>query len=730
SNIKMKSPLPKDSGLLSFLSRKNLKVENGNKYPVNFTRFLCMLNRFIVLLLGFQFGLYLFAQTPSVTIVRDTYGVPHILGKTDADVAYGLAWATCEDNFRDLQLNLLSAKGRLGEVEGKTGAIFDFFYHLTEVRKTVTERYEKELSPSFRAYIESYVAGVNRYAEKHPEEVLVKNLFPATGQDVICAYTLNSCLFSMLPFAVQAALEGRLETYEPGFNGGSNAIAVSSSRTSDGKSYLAINSHQPLEGRYSWYEVHLQSEEGLNILGGTFPGGITIFHGTNEYLGWAHTFNWPDFVDYYQLKMNPKSKEEYELDGKWYPLRKQKIKLRVKVGGIIIPVTRELLWSEHGPVIKTDKGYFAFRTPALTEIRTAEQWYRMNKATSLNEFRNALEMNAAQLFNTIYADRQGNIFYISNGKYPVREATVKWDSILDGSRSDLIWKEIHPISRVPQLLNPASGYLFNTNNTPLNATAPEDNLKPHQVEPSFDIQVYDNNRSRRMTDLFNELRGKKISWDDFKRIKYDIAYPKHGAFYESIKPFFELNPEKYPQLKPIIQQIQGFDFEADTNDRKAPALLLALTYVFKKIKGGTKQLEEGLPYNEALFVEGLTFAQKHLLKHYKTVDVRLGDLQKLIRADKRLAISGMPDVIAAIISVPYQKTGLLKADVGESYIMMVRYSENRVEIETVHAYGASSKPNSPHYTDQMELFVKRQLKPMSLSKSLNLQNAKRQYQPE
>jgi len=235
----------------------------------------------------------------NIKIARDKWGVPHIMAPTDAEVAYGLAWAECEDDFITLQEQMAAGKGKLGEIKGQDGLIVDFAVKFMGLSDITEARYDKEITGRFKTYLESYADGLNAYAALHPDEVLLDELFPLTGKDGIVGYLLGNIEVSGAGKDLQKIMNGKIvKELKNNFPKGSNAIAISNKKTTDGKTYLAINSHQPLEGWYSWYEAHLISDEGLNILGGTFPGGLVIFHGVNEHLGWAHT------VNHFQIPIN------------------------------------------------------------------------------------------------------------------------------------------------------------------------------------------------------------------------------------------------------------------------------------------------------------------------------------------------------------------------------------------------------------------------------------------
>ena len=178
-----------------------------------------------------------------------------------------------------------------------------------------------------------------------------------------------------------------------------------------------------------------------------------------------------DKIDVYQLRINPANKNEYAFDGKWIKLEMKKVKLKVK--GIPVKVSKKTWWSKYGATVRNDKGTFSIRFTANMDIRGMEQWWRMGKSNSFTTFYEAISMQALPLFNIVYADKNDTIFYISGGKMPVRDknSMYNWNSTLPGDSSSVLWQEFHPISDLPQYVNPSSGYLFNTNHSPFLATA-------------------------------------------------------------------------------------------------------------------------------------------------------------------------------------------------------------------------------------------------------------------
>ena len=370
----------------------------------------------------------------NITIARDSFGVPHIFARTDPEVAYGLAWAHAEDDFNTLQLVVLSGQASLGKVLGKKGAQADYVVNLLRCRQLVNEQWNT-LSPDFIALVKGYVAGLNAYAKAHPAEVKYKKTFPFSEKDYMTAVVFSIAIFCGVDQALPQILGGKVATI-PGFNlQGSNAFAFHSSKTNTGEAFLAINAHQPLEGPTAFYEAHLQSEQGWNMLGGLLAGGCVILHGTNENLGWAHTVNYPDKIDIFQLQMNPANNNQYKFDEQWIKLEERKAKLKVK--GIPVTIGKKIYWSKYGATVKTKQGVFAIRLPATMDIKAMEQWYRMNKAKNFTEFYQALSMTSLPMFNIVYADRYDTIFYISNARLPRRnpDPQYHWRSTIPGNTS-------------------------------------------------------------------------------------------------------------------------------------------------------------------------------------------------------------------------------------------------------------------------------------------------------
>jgi acyl-homoserine-lactone acylase len=650
----------------------------------------------------------------NVTIARDSLGVPHIYGKTDADAAYGLAWAHAEDNFSDIQGVLLAGKGMLGRAIGKKGAAADFVVALLRCRENARDNMGT-LSPEFLEVVKGYISGINDYAAKHPSEVKIKNAFPASVEDYLTSVSLSLCVISGADGLISDLVGNKVATATAPVSGGSNAFAIHPSKTTTGEAFLAINSHQPLEGPVAWYEAHIQSGQGWNAIGGLFPGGLCILHGVNRDLGWAHTVNLMDKIDVYQLTMTSNGKK-YILDGKEELLESRKVKLHVK--GIPVPVTKTVYWSKYGATIKNKKGYFSFSLYGNRDIRGMEQWWRMNKAKGFSEFYKALEMQALPMFNIVYADRHDTIFYISGGRMPVRANGFDWSSTLPGDTTATLWKDYYPVSDLPQLVNPDPGYVYNTNHSPFLATAKGSNLDAGKYNKNNGYETWHNNRSFR----FDELIGKeeKLSYEKFKDIKYDGQLPQVLQYPVKTDSLFTLRAKDYPDLSELITVLQQWDRRTDTGSKGAAAFLLIYQQLKNHPNGMVTQDE---------MIMALSEARAHLNKSFGGALITLGELQQHSRGNIGEPSWGLPDVLTAMYSAK-QKDGRFRVVAGESYIELVRFPKGSDPIiESINCYGASSHPESAHYNDQLKSFIHKQTRRMFFDWAEVVSKAVSTYKP-
>ncbi|MDB4497274.1 acylase, partial [Flavobacteriaceae bacterium] len=650
---------------------------------------------FLLFAISIYFKGYSQINPDHIEIIRDNYGVPHIYAATDPEVAYGFAWAQAEDHFKLIQEGYLAGNGLLGKLIGLKGAGADFLTQLIQSEETV-DKYYNTLDKKFIALAEGFAAGLNAYAKKYPEQILEKKLFPLTVKKLL-RYTQLQLFISneadkLVSGIVNNSLSWPYKIEED--SKGSNFIAISRNRTGSDETFLAINTHQPLEGPTSWYEAHLVSEEGTNIIGAAFPGTPCILTGANEYLGWTHTVNYPDKADVFALQMHPKKKDVYLVDGKPYKLEKFKAKLTVKFLGINIPIKKKFYKSIYGPTLKNKTGVYSVRTPSTTNITAIEQWWKMNKATNFSEFYEALEMKALPGYNVGYADRNDTIFYISNGKIPIRAKGYDWTDVVPGNTSETLWNTYYDIKDLPQVVKPKSGFVYNANHSPFKSSSAADNPIAENFAKEMNFETYDNNRSTRLLQLLEE--EERIDYKRFKRIKYDHQLPTPLQYnYMDLNPLFDMKVADYPEVSTLLTDIHNWDRITNPTSYGAGAyasLYYQLTPFYYKLG------KDRVFTKEALY-EALKITKAHLKTYFNAERIQLGEFQKLVRGNKELPIYGLPDVVTAMKGQPY-KDGKIKITHGESYIGLVRFTPNKTYFESVISFGNSRRPESPHYTDQ------------------------------
>ncbi len=676
-----------------------------------------------------------------VTITRDQYGVPHIAGTTSADVGFGLGYAVGEDDFATFQETAIAVRGNLAAHKGLDGAVTDYLVALMRIWETVDAKWQTEPSDEARAMAKAYADGINLYAAEHPDEVW-PGAYPFTAQDIFAGILFKAPLFFGVEGEVRKVMEGRTESAAAADNGadktadktvlakpffqtmGSNAIAVAPKRSTDGTTRLFVNSHQPFTGPVAWYEAHLTSKDGLEIVGGTFPGFPLIGHGTRPELGWAFTVNKPDLTDVYRLTLNPDNPDEYLLDGKYTPFEKSQAKIKVKLFGFFPwTVSREVIWSAHGPALRTDHGVFAIRFPGMDDLRGLDQYIAMNKSTDFNEWRDAMRIGAVGSFNVVYADKSGMVAHIHNARFPKRKkgTGLDWKAVLPGDRSDLIWQDEYGFDFVPAVIDPKSGLVFSANSTPFDVTDGQDNADADSWPEELWVESRYTNRAHRLHETYGA--DPAISRQEFLDYKFDLAFSDKSQMADARRAIMARDFSDDPILKQAQDHIAAWDLKTDMENRHAA---IGVYSMFGAIEAEVKGTPEPDP------VEGFIWAANYLHEKFGTFDIAWGDLNRLRRGDKNVPVNGGPDILRAIYDIDGpEDDGGLAAFVGDSFILLSEwYPDGRQDVFTVHQFGvAATRPDDPHYADQVDMFAAQKFKRHTFDQDEIKANAKRIYTP-
>jgi len=671
-------------------------------------------------------------------IIRDAYGVPHVFGKRDEDTSFGFGYAHAEDDWATIQDTLLAARGMSSQFKGKSVAPQDYLYDLFKIEESIEANYEAQVSGDAKAIARAYAAALNLYATRHPEDVL-PGLLPVTEKDILAGFTWVTPFFYRLDSYLEELFTaedrpnvspwGQTSAMDiPDAVRGSNGFAIAPSRSADGHTRLIANSHQPMTGPYAWYEAHLVSEEGMDILGGTFPGVPIMAQGATPNLAWTHTVNRPDLIDIYALKVDDfKNPKKYLLDGEWLEFVRSKSDFRVKLlGPFSLPVKRDVIWSKHGPVLSTETGHYAIRFSGLATLEPGglgalDQWLAMNKATNMTEWRAALESQGVLSFNIIYGDKEGNIGAVYNARMPRRIEGPDWESVLPGDKSELIWQEFHPISDMPQIWNPVCAWVFSANATPFNITDAKCNNNRSDFSKTFGIEDRITNRSRRALTLFGT--DEAITRKELLEYRADTKYDPQSDLMKLVVELVttKTDDEKLKQAQEILRNWDG----ETTKDNRGAALAVitgmrALGYEYQK--------EEREP------MEALAVTVEDLMKVYGRLDPEWGEVNRLIRGDVSLPLDGAPDVLRAIYAdrdgVP--NDGVMNAFAGDTHIIIADWApDGSVTIDSIHNYGSATlDETSLHYSDQTGLFANGDYKRIALTLENVLTEATADYRPQ
>ena len=489
-------------------------------------------------------------------ILWDNYGVPHIYGKTNQEMYYAFGWAQMNCHA-DLILKLYAqARGRAAEYFGKDYLESDKQILLFDLPGLARNSYLQQ-DKEYKSYLDAFVKGMNDYAKAHPDAIgeNYRQVLPVTGDDII-SHTIRVI---NLEFLASEDIYTVKRLTEPG----SNSMAIAPSKSQSGKAMLVSNPHLPWNDFFLWYEAHLNSRD-INVYGVALVGMPVLTIAFNNNLGWTHTVNTIDASDRYELTLKEGG---YLLDGKTEPFEIRNVTIKVKQeDGSLQDQKLEFKYSKHGPVTgeKGNKAY-AVRIAGMKNTGIIEQYHKMSRASNLNEFESALSMLQNPMFNVVYADRSGNILYVFNGNVPVRSEGdfAFWHGTIDGSRSKLIWQQIHPYKDLPRVLNPPAGFLQNCNDAPWVCTYPPV-LKPDKF-PAYMAPFGTYWRAQRAINMIKD--NPSISFDQLVDYKLNTGMEVADRFLDDLLSAVEQFPG--PEALEAAVILKAWDRKTDNGSKGA-----------------------------------------------------------------------------------------------------------------------------------------------------------------
>jgi acyl-homoserine-lactone acylase len=489
------------------------------------------------------------------------------------------------------------------------------------------------------------------------------------------------------------------------------------------------NSHQPWTGGTAWYELVVHSNQGWDFAGATFPGAPHPFLGHNRNLGWTNTVNRPDLIDIYRLTLN-QAGTHYRYDGAWRALERRRVWLRVAWGPFVIPYPQWVERSVHGPVVRNARGAFAVRYAGIDQLNMVTQYYRIQKAENFAEWRTAMSGQGVPGTNFIYGDRDGNIGLFYNAMFPDRPAGFNWRTVLPGDTSRAMWTRTVPFAQVPTLINPASGYIMNANNTPFSAAGPGDEIDPASVDPRLGVELDRTNRDLRAIALLEEPGP--INETRIERIKYDTSYERSGyaatfmdrilaaRFRDPQLPGANFDQERMPRAQAILAR---WDWNLDG---RGQGDALALTVLRPANRAHYLRTGEEVDVREVLDT-----AAEHLETTFGSLDPPLGNVLRLRRGDVDLPLDGGNDTLRASTLWDVDPDGRYRVRHGDSFLMFIRWdAQGRVRSRAIQPFGAATnRQNSPHYADQARLFVRHQTREVLFEPAALMATRPRIYRP-
>ena len=678
------------------------------------------------------------ATTPygDATIRRDSFGIPHILAKTEQGASYALGYAQAEDHAVEIAKRFVAARG---EAYQAYGAPIDADFRILQFRnREIAEQLYAKLPPLYKGLIEAYIAGVNQYVSKH--RASLPQWIPASfkGTDVI-ALTRSGGLAGIGSIANAPDLRSVVpittrepEGDEPYEDAGSNAFALHGSRTKSGSPILVGNPHLPWSSLY--WEAHVEVPGKINFFGSTLPGIPVLRAGFNEHLGWVNTNNAPDLVDVFYFAEDPKNKAQYLYAGKSRPL----VQRTVTIAG----QSRTFEETHLGPVLKRLAGkIYVVKSAGLDAVRYYEGFYRLAKTKTLAEFKKVMDLNLIPFSHFTYADATGNIYYAWNARLPKRLQDGTDFTKPVPAEPKYMWKQFHRFADYPQMQNPTGGYFINSNDPPWfsNLQQPLDaNAFPKYFErgelrlrsQSILEQINDDRKHDVDTAMEMKFNTKMLLAD---RIKNDLV--------KVLKEADEAEPARI---------LEAWDNHVSV-DSKGAVLFLAFYQAYTaKTKKPFKTpwdaknpatTPSGLGDPQAA-VEALQLAAASVLKKWGRLDIAWGEANRFrfkgvdLPGDGASGIYGVYKVqmFGTDLSDGRGAAGWVAKDkpllgFGDGWILAVEFTKPLRAFSLV-PYGQTTNPESKHCCDQIEYFAKHKLRPVWFTDAEIKAHLEREYTPD
>lgn len=697
-------------------------------------------------------------QADRVTIVRDNWGIPHVYGKTDADAVFGLLYAQCEDDFNRIEMNYIEKLGRLAEVKGESELANDLLIRLI-IDSTDAKKDYNAAEPWLKKLLDAHADAINYYLYLHPEvkPILLRRFQPWfqllwTDGSIGAINTSDITATEVKNLYLEGISTGYIEKkYEEEKLTGSNGFALAPSITESHNAILYINPHVTF---YFRPEVHVVSEEGLNVYGAVTWGQLFVYQGFNEHCGWMHTSNYTDIADTYIEKLSEKNKKWfYEYEQQKKPVVEKKIVLRYLKDNKLIEKTVNALYTAHGPIMAKRNGQYLSMKANNRSMSGLMQSWKRTKTKSFAEYKEVMGLLSNTSNNTVYADAEGNIAYWHGNFMPVRDTKFDWSKPVDGSIAATEWKGLHPMEESVHLYNPANGWIQNCNSSPFTCSginSPKKENYPRYMAPDGE-NFRGINAARVLAKQTNYTLDKVITagYDTYLSA-FELMVPALvQTFKKNIKPTDTL----YTLLAEPIKTLKNWDYYSNEKsiattlavqwgDRISSAISKTKTndeYGYDRVEK-TKQYLSTTPSNE--IINDFASAIRDLKSKFGTWQMPWGDVNRYQRLSSDIDLkyddsepsipvgfaSSTWGMLPCFVSQPYPGTKKRYGYSGNSFICAVEFGKT-IKAKTLLAGGESGSMVSKHFGDQAEMYSKGQFKDVLFYKEDILNHAERTYHP-
>ena len=691
-------------------------------------------------------------QAAQVTIIRDDWGIAHIYGKTDADVVFGLMYAQAEDDFNRVETNYINAMGRLSETEGEGEVYRDLRMKLFINPDSMKAKYAT--SPAWlKTLMIAYADGLNFYLYKHPQVTprVIRQFEPwmaltfsegSIGGDIEKISTRDLESFYGEHAASAPMRERNAAPKEPS---GSNGFAIAPSNTAKRRALLWINPHTSFFFRS---EVQMVSEEGLSAYGAVTWGQFFVYQGFNDRAGWMHTTSGADDTDEYLETVTKKGDDFYYRYGNSErKLTATKITVPFKTTKGMDRKEFTVYRTHHGPVIRDQDGKWVSIRIMQEPVKALTQSYSRTKAKNYAQFRKTMDLHTNSSNNTIFADAAGSIAYFHANFIPKRDARFDWSKPVNGSDPATEWKGLHSVEESPHLLNPKSGWLYNTNNWPFSASGPSSPKK--QDYPSY---METGGENARGIHAIRVLGSKKdFTPTSLIAAAFDSYLPAFDELIPALVTAYDQAPAASPFKVRLSEQVALL---RAWNKRWGVASVPTTLAVFwadeLQRAVGSEARRAGVPADEYIVtrttpeqrLQALMTASDRLAADFGTWKTPWGDINRFQRltgdivqpfndAEPSIPVgftSSRWGSLASFGARAYTGTKKMYGTSGNSFLAVVEFGDS-VRAKAISAGGESGDPKSPHFNDQAVRYAKGELRDVYFYRTQLAGHTEREYHP-